>query len=169
MKNIRQPLNTFWLGAREPFKNKNYSFLFLVLFLVFFALFVLIPVWTVPGNTSAIQLRIFSILDYVVLVLLSSLSSLFITMQAYVVLRKRKMGGIGTATAGGVGALFAGIAGTAFCAFCLAPFFAIFGIGFGGVIFVLGYRFYFVAGITLLMLIAIYLTARKINKVCTSC
>ena len=83
--------------------------------------------------------------------------------------QKQKIGGAGTATAGGLGALFAGIVGTAFCASCLAPLFAIFGIGFGGVIFVLEYRFYFVAGITLLILIAIYLTARKINKVCTSC
>ena len=83
--------------------------------------------------------------------------------------QKQKIGGAGTATAGGLGALFAGIVGTAFCASCLAPLFAIFGIGFGGVIFVLEYRFYFVAGITLLMLITIYLTARKINKVCISC
>ncbi len=37
------------------------------------------------------------------------------------------------------------------------------------VIFVLNYRWYFVVGITLLMLMEIYLTARKINKVCTSC
>jgi hypothetical protein len=68
-----------------------------------------------------------------------------------------------------VGALFAGIAGTASCSSCLAPLFALFGIGFGGVIFVLEYRFYFVVGISILMLIAIYLTARKINNVCNSC
>jgi len=123
----------------------------------------------VPGNTLATQLDIFTVRDYAVLVLLSSLSSLFITMQAYVMRQKQKIGGAGTATAGGLGALFAGIVGTAFCASCLAPLFAIFGIGFGGVIFVLEYRFYFVAGITLLMLITIYLTARKINKVCISC
>ena len=132
------------IGIREPFKNKNYTFLFLASFFVFFTLFILIPVWTVPGNTLATQLNIFTARDYVVLVLLSSLSSLFITMQVYVMRLKRKMGGgAGTATAGGLGALFAGIAGTAFCASCLAPLFAIFGIGFGGVIFVLVYRFYF--------------------------
>lgn len=123
---MRQPLNTFWLGIREPFKNKNYISIFLALFFVFFALFVLIPVWTVSGNTLAVQLDIFTARDYVVLVLLSSLSSLFITMQGYVMRQKRKIGGVSTATAGGVGALFAGIAGTAFCASCLAPLFAIF-------------------------------------------
>ena len=166
---MSQILNTLWFGIREPFKKTNYISLFLVSFFVFFALFVLIPVWTVSGNTLATQLDIFTARDYAVLVLLSSLSSLFITMQVYVMRQKRKIGGVSTATAGGLGALFAGVAGTAFCASCLAPLFAIFGIGFGGVIFVLEYRFYFVAGITLLMLIAIYLTARKINKVCISC
>jgi len=62
--------------------------------------------------------------------------------------------------------LFAGVAGTAFCASCLAPLFAFLGIGFGGLLFVLEYRFYFVTAIVLLMLIAIYFTARKIQKVC---
>lgn len=166
---MRQPLNTLWFGVREPFKNQNYISLFLIIFLIFFALFILIPVWTVSGNTLARQLDIFTARDYAVLILLSFLSSLFITIQGYIMRQKRKISGVSTATAGGLGALFSGIAGTAFCASCLAPFFAIFGIGFGGVIFVLEYRFYFVAGITLLMLIAIYLTARKINKVCISC
>lgn len=164
-----QPLNTLWLGIREPFKNKNYTFLFLVLFFVFFALFVLIPVWTVSGNTLATQLDIFTPRDYLVLILLSSLSSLFITMQVYVMRQKRKIQGVSTATAGGLDALFAGIAGTAFCASCLAPLFAVFGIGFGGVVFVLNYRWYFVVAITLLMVVSIYLTARKINGVCNSC
>lgn len=166
---MRQLLHIFWLGIREPFKSKNYTSLFLALFFVFFALFIFIPVWTVSGNTLATQLDIFTTRDYTVLVLLSALSSLFITMQVYVMRQKRKIGGVGTATAGGLGALFAGIAGTAFCASCLAPLFAIFGIGFGGVIFVLEYRWYFVVAITLIMLVAIYLTARKINKVCISC
>lgn len=166
---MKQLLNTLRFGIREPFKNKNYFYLFLTLFFIFFALFVFIPVWTVAGNTLATQLDIFTARDYLVLILLSSLSSLFITMQAYVMRQKRKIGGVSTATAGGFGALFAGIAGTAFCASCLAPLFAVFGIGFGGVVFVLNYRWYFVVTVTLFMLIAIYLTARKINKVCNSC
>lgn len=166
---MRQPLNILWYGIREPFKNKNYITLSLGLFFVFFALFVLIPVWTVSGNTLATQLGIFTTRDYVVVVLLSSLSSLFITMQAYAMRQERNARSVGTATAGGLGALFAGIAGTAFCASCLAPLFAIFGIGFGGVVFVLEYRWYFVVAITLIMLVAIYLTARKINRVCNSC
>lgn len=166
---MNQILNTLWFGIREPFKKTNYVYLFLASFFVFFALFIFIPIWTVAGNTLATQLDIFTARDYAVLILLSFLSSLFITMQVYVMRQKRKIGSVSTATAGGLGALFAGIAGTAFCASCLAPLFALFGIGFGGVVFVLEYRWYFVVAITLIMLVAIYLTARKINKVCISC
>lgn len=166
MKNF---LTILWFGTREPFRRTNYIILFVILILGMLALFTLIPVWTVTGNTLATQLKIFTPRDYVVLFLLSGLSALFITMQVYAMRLKRKVEGVGRTIGGGLGALFAGIAGTAFCASCLAPLFALFGIGFGGVIFVLNYRFYFVIGITLLMITAIYLTARKINRVCTSC
>lgn len=162
-------LTTLQFGIREPFKKSNYAILFVISVLVMLALFTLIPVWTVADNTLATQLEIFTLRDYAILIFLSGLSALFITMQVYAMRLNKKIDGAGRAVGGGLGALFAGVAGTAFCASCLAPLFALFGIGFGGVVFVLNYRFYFVIGITLLMLTAIYLTAHKINKVCTSC
>jgi hypothetical protein len=166
---MKKFLQTFWLGIKEPFKNSNYATLFMVVLFLMFALFTLVPVWTVSGNTLAYQLKIFTTRDYTVLILLSGLSAIFITMQVFVMNLRKKVAGLGGTVGGGLGALFAGIAGTAFCASCLAPLFAFFGIGFGGVVFVLNYRWYFVVGIATLILIAIYLTARKINKVCTSC
>lgn len=158
-----------WLGIRKPFKKTGYIFILLALFAIMLILFTLIPVWAVPGNTLATQLSIFRLQEYVLLVLLSSLSSLFLTLQIYVMREKKQFRGSGTAIGGGIGALFAGVAGTAFCASCLVPFFAIFGIGFSGVVFVLEYRLYFVATITIFMLIAIYLTARKIGRNCSTC
>ena len=142
----------------------RYQILFTFLALVMFGFFVLVPVFSVSGNTIAIQLDIFTVRDYGIMVLLGTLSSLFITMHIYAAQSNKKAQGVGTAV-GGAGGLFAGIAGTAFCASCLAPLFAMFGIGFGGVIFVLEYRFYFAGIIVVLMIISIYLTAQKIHKV----
>jgi len=136
---------------------------------VMFVLFTLIPVWAVSGNTIATQLDIFRLQDYLIIALLSGLYALFVAMQVYAMRQRKRLGGVGTTVGGGIGALFAGVAGTAFCASCLAPLFAFFGIGFGGVIFVLQYRFYFVIGISILMVLAIYLTARKIQRVCDDC
>ena len=160
---------TVWSGIKEPFKNRNYIILFTASFVVMFILFTLIPVLAVYGNTVTTQLEIFTVRDYIIIVLLSGLYSLFIAMQVYVMRQRKKVSGLGTTIGGGLGALFAGIAGTAFCAACLAPLFALFGIGFGGIIFVLQYRFYFVTGIIFLMLTAIYLTSRKIQKNCDTC
>lgn len=166
---MKQFFTTLLFGVHESLKTPKYLFLSIILTIVMLSLYTLIPVWTVSGNTVMNQLDIFTFHDYAVLILLSFLSSIFITMQAYVMRRRRKIGTVSTAGAGGLGALFAGIAGTAFCASCLAPLFAIFGIGFGGVLFVLEYRVYFVVVIISLLVIAIYLTARKIMNVCISC
>lgn len=153
-------------SAKQSLKGVKYKFLFIGVALFLFFLFVLIPTISVPGNTFLFQLSLFSPLDFSVTIFLSILYSLFITMQVYAMKQKRSIKGVGTAVGGGVGALFAGVAGTAFCASCLAPLFALFGIGFGGVLFVLEYRFYFVITIVVLMLIAIYLTARNITNSC---
>lgn len=78
---MKQFLETLQFDVRKPFKNHKYTFLFVALFFVFFALFVFVPIWTVPGNTPATQFETFTFRDYAVLILLSSLSSLFITMR----------------------------------------------------------------------------------------
>lgn len=147
--------------------EKKYFLVFIILIFALFFIFTLIPVKTIPANTFKFQLSIFTNADYVLMTVLTILSSLLITTQIYTHrLRKAIIGGTGI---GGAGGVLAAIIGTATCASCLAPLFALFGIGFGGVVFVLNFRFHFVAVMILLMLTAIYLTARKINKVCASC
>jgi len=162
-------LTTIISGIRKSLEGIKYKLLFVGVSLFIFFLFVLIPTVSVPGNDFFYQLSLFSPLDFSVTVFLSILYALFVTMQIFAMRQKKNIRDLGTTVGGGVGAIFAGVAGTAFCASCLAPLFALFGIGFGGVLFVLEYRFYFVTAIITLMLIAIYLTARKINNVCNSC
>jgi len=163
---MKKPFTTLWVGAKEPFKNKRYIVLFVVATVVMSVLFTLIPALSVPGNSLAIQLSIFTPRDYAVIAFLSLLYALFITMQVFVIRQKKQIRSVGAAVGGGAGTLFAGIAGTAFCASCLIPLFAFFGIGLGGVVFVLQHRFYFVTAIIALMLITIYFTARQIRRVC---
>jgi len=158
-----------WFSVKETLTHKGYRVLFLLALVVMFMLFTLIPAISVPGNDFLYQFTLFTPLDLVVTTLLSLTYALFVTMQIYSMKNRRKITDVGTTVGGGIGALFAGVAGTAFCASCLAPLFALFGIGFGGVLFVLEYRLYFVVGILVLMLIAIYLTARKIKRVCDTC
>ena len=162
-------LNTIWFGTKETLRHKKYLWTFLIISALSLLLFELIPVVTVEGNTPLFQLALYTPLDWAVLLVLSIVSALYITMQVFAMRTGSKVKGVGATIGGTFGALFAGITGTAFCASCLAPLFAIFGIGFGGLIFVLEYRLYFVVAILVTMLIALYLTARKIKRVCTTC
>lgn len=157
-------------AVRHTLKRTRYQLLFAGIALAMFFLFILIPVWVVEGNSFAFQLSLFTFQDFILLVFLSLFNSLFLTMQVHLwKSAKTTVQGIGKGVSGSAGALLAGVAGTAFCASCLAPLFALLGIGFSGVIFTLQYRFYFVAIIVILMFIAIYLTSKKVVGTCDNC
>jgi len=168
-------LSTVWFGIRQSLSGWRYRVLFVVVFAVFFALFILLPSIFVSEGITNLSYVLEGVLgflqfqDFVTITGLSLLYALFVPMQVYAFRQKKEYAGIGTAVGGGVGTLFAGIAGTAFCASCLAPLLGLFGIGFGGVLFVLEYRLYFVIAIILLMLTAIYYTARRIKNACKTC
>ena len=157
-------LGTIAFSVKKSLEDKKYKLLLVFVSLVVFFLFVLIPTISIPGNTFLYQLSLFSFLDLTITISLSILYAVFVVMQVYSMRHKKQISDIGATVVGGAGTLLAGVAGASFCASCLAPLFAIFGVGFGGVLFLLEYRFYFVIVIALLMLIAIYLTSLKIQE-----
>lgn len=163
-------LKTIISGIRQSLKGAKHKILFLGTTIAMLFLFTLIPVFVIEGNDFLFQLSIFTPQEVFLLTFLSLLYALYITMFVYALRLSKQstklVGGSVGGVSGGLSALFAGIAGSAACSACLAPLFAFFGIGFGGVLFVLEYRYYFIVGIAILMLVAIYLTARKIKMVC---
>ncbi|MCH7492773.1 hypothetical protein IID19_04305 [Patescibacteria group bacterium] len=154
-------------AMRESLSHTKFKLIFIATLVLMTATLIIIPVLTVSGNTLRVQLDIFKPLDYFLLIFISSLYAVFITLQLYAFKVARSTApDIGKGAAGGVGAILAGVAGTAFCASCLAPLFGLLGIGLGGTLFVLQYRFYIVALVAILMLVAIYFTSKKITRVC---
>jgi len=167
---MRPRLQTVITAVQHSLRDTGYKLLFIGVALAMFSFYVYIPLRVIPGNDIAFQLSLLTPQDYALLVFLSLLNGLFITMQVYSIkVARNTVQSVGKSVGGTAGALFAGIAGTAFCASCLAPLFALFGIGFSGIIFTLQYRFYFVAAIVAFMLIAIYLTSKKIVGACEDC
>jgi len=157
-------------AVRHTFHETRYQLFFTGVALAMLFVFILIPVLVVAGNSFGFQLSLLTFQDFILLAFLSSLNSLFLTMQVRLWKSpKATVQGIGKGIGGSAGALFAGVAGSAFCASCLVPFFALFGIGFSGVLFTLQYRFYFVAVIVAFMLVAVYLTSRRIVGACDDC
>jgi len=92
---------------------------------------------------------------------------IMIPMQLYSNHLKKSLKNIKGGIIGGLSAFIAGIFGTAACSSCIAVFFGFLGIG--GVLFLARYQWYIVGGSAILILISIYLLAKKINNDCEVC
>ncbi len=92
-------------------------------------------------------------------------------MQIYLIFERKRFIETGKTIGTGLGTILAGLLGSATvtCASCLTPLFTLLGISLSTIIFVFNYRWYIVIAVILLMLMTIYLTARKINKICDLC
>lgn len=151
--------------------RKIYLLTVLILVPLVFMLFVLLPIWTIPGNNLEFQLKIFTANHYILMIMLSILVSLFVVMQAFIfrnVLSARsKLASVGSGGLGGYVGVFAAVLGTATCASCLVALFGFLGIG--SIIFLLNNQLYVVSMAIILLLISLYFSARKVNGVCKRC
>jgi len=161
------------MAVINVFKERNYFFAFVFIAIVFFALFVYIPVFTIPGNDLGFQLSIYSQRDYILMFLLAFLVGLNFSLQIYSFKKQREQQGLvkstGRVAVSGLSGVFGAIVGTAACASCLAFFFGLIGLGAGSVIFVLNNQIYFLVGAIIALLISLYFVARKVNGICESC
>lgn len=166
-------MNQIYCAISQIFKDKKSLIIFIASTLIFFLLFIAIPIWTTPGNTIEFQLKIFRIKDYVLMVTLSILAGLNFALYWYGLQSKKRAQAVSKSIAGGavagVAGIFAAIVGTAACASCLVTLFAIIGLGTGSVLFILENQSYFLLGAIAVMLASLYFATRKINKICESC
>lgn len=162
--------NTF-TAIQIVLKKPQYSFAFIFVAIIFFALFIAIPIYTIPGNSFSFQLSIFRKQDYVLMIFLTLLVGLNVVLQIYGWRQNKKQTSqnLAQGTAAGAVGVFGAIVGTAACASCLASLFGLIGLGTGSVFFVLKNQSYFLLGAIALMLFSLYFAARKVNKVCVLC
>jgi hypothetical protein len=166
---MKNQITIVYNSSKEMLSKKPYFLSFLLLILLMFALYVIIPVFSIPGNTILFQLSIWEFKDYAVIIPLSFLVALMITMQVYVFKQKKKntMRETGKSVVGGYSGIVAGVFGTASCSSCVA---AIFGfLGTGGVLFLVRYQGYVVAISLILVLLSLYLSSISLQKECKIC
>lgn len=161
-----------YVAIKTVLQERNYLVLFLLSLIGFFALFIVIPLITIPGNDLIFQLKIFRTRDYFLMTFLAVLVGLNLALQVYSFKQRRTQQATQSVAGGavsGVAGMFAAIIGTAACASCLASLFALVGLGTGSVFFVLRNQSYFLGGAIIAMLALLYVAARSVNRVCTSC
>jgi len=152
--------------SKEVLSKKNYFIAFIALVFLIFAIFILIPVFLIPANSLLFQLTVFSIKDYILLTILSVLTSLLIVMQVFSYKEAKICSPRKTAISGG-SAVVAALFGTASCSACLATVFGFLGVG--TVFFLVEYQWFIVGIAILIMLISLYFTSLKLKAVCESC
>jgi len=139
---------------------------------IFFALSILLLVATIPGNDIRFQLSILRASDSVLLFVLSLLVGFQAAVQVHAFRTRRSVPTLRmiahTATPGTAG-LFAAAVGTAACASCLASLFGVVGLGLGSTLFVLEYRFWFLAGAVAVVLVSLYVSLRRLESPCRAC
>lgn len=128
-----------------------------------FALLVLIPVYTTPGNDVAFQLHITPWEVLALMALLSALNGLLFTMYRYGKRHQRKVPSKKEATTL-LGIAGASVLSTLACAACYSSVLAVFGVG--GTAFIVTNRWWFSALAIGLTLFAMHATAKKVNGTC---
>jgi hypothetical protein len=166
MKNI-------YLAIRTVFGERKYFLVFILLSVIFFSLFIVIPLITIPGNDLMFQLHIFRTRDYSLMAFLAILVGTNLALQVYNWQKQRVKQKLSRAVTKGVSSgvfgIFGAVVGTAACASCLASLFSFIGLGTGSVFFVLKNQTLFLLGAIVAMLVSLYFVSRKINKMCHSC
>jgi len=161
---MENPIKIIYKATKRTLSNKNYFLSFILISILSLTIFILIPVFVIPGNDLLFQLGIFTYWNYILMFTLAILISLMISMQIYNYKLKKSIKKAGGAVAGGFSGFIAGIFGTASCASCVA---AIFGfLGVGTVFFLIQYQWYIVGISLFFILLSIYFNSLGIEKDC---
>lgn len=161
-----QTIKNVQIAVRETLSSPMRWFLFFGIAFVIFSFFVLIPVWTTPGNDILFQLSIFKLDVYLLMITLSLLNALVIVMQFHVRHEaKKKVSGKHAAT--GFGIVTSSIAATIACASCYSSILALFGLG--GTLFIVEHRWWFAIFALGLSFVAIVYTSKRVAGGCESC
>lgn len=162
-----------YFAIKEVLAKRIYLLFALVIAIFFFGVFIFIPLVTIPGNDLRFQLSIYSRENYVLMTLLAILVGVNFSMQIYAAKKqkalRKSLPVLQGAALSGASGIFGSVIGTASCASCLASLFGFIGLGTGSVFFVINNQNYFLWGSILILLVSLYFSAQKINKVCVSC
>lgn len=163
--------SSIYLASVTVLKQKLYLITFIAISLIIFAILVIIPAKTIPGNDIVFQLKVIGYKGISLLLILSVLTGLSITMNLYLFRRrlntKTSISLVGHGAFGSLSGFVGSIFGTATCSACVSSIFGFLGVG--GILFLLKYRLLITLTAIILILISLYFNSRKVLGICNSC
>lgn len=161
------PLKEISEAIATVLENKKYFYLFLFSSLIALGVYVITPVFTIPGNTLEFWLSIMPWYGYLLLAVFSLTTGMLVAMQFYIMKNNKKIAEKSKGAAGIFAVLITGLYSTAACASCITTLFAF--LGSGGVLFINAYHLEFTALSLVLVFASMYFTSKRINDNCASC
>jgi hypothetical protein len=169
---MKNPFREVISAYRELMKLRGYRRALPVLTAIIFVIFLVAPVYLIPGND--LRFHIGTVLkpsQYVLYAALSLATSLLVLMQAFLFNRSRttkeRMKSVGRGGGGAVAAIMGGLLATAACSSCIAGLLGF--LGTGTVLFAAKYNVYVGGAALLLMFVSLFITARRVNGSCNAC
>lgn len=157
---------------KRVLRQPTYLAVFILLTPVIATLLFLIPITTIPGNSVALGLQMLSATkDYLILISIAALESLLLVMFWYAWRRShtttQNLKVVGQGNVGMVSGVMAFLFGSKLCPICLATIFGVFGPS--ATLAALYYRPWILGVSVFLLLVSLYLVAKRINKKCAHC
>lgn len=170
-RTMKNPFTTIFFASKTVLARKGYQILFTALTMLTIVLFVLVPVWSVPGNDISFQLSLFTAQNWLLFAALSPLVALLLTVQVFAfrcaqsaTAKTRSLGGAASGIVGGYAGILGGVFATAACSWCVA---AVFGfLGTGTVLFIAQNQLWAVLVAISILLFSLYFTSKKIVHAC---
>lgn len=166
---IRAFSTTLHLSARV-FRERAYQGIAAGGTLMFFCVYMFVPVWFVPGNTLAFELTQVTFLGYGLLIALALMTGALLSLEVFAFRRSRAHGmrAAGEGSVGLVASLTGGVLAAASCGCGTGILLGAIGLG-GGAFFVAANQTIIVAVMLLVVAVGLYFSARRAAGICAVC
>lgn len=158
------------LLSAQVFRQRAYIVLAILSGTLFFALYLLTPVWLVPGTTLSYEISHLTLLSMVLLVGLALMTGLLLSLEVFSFRRSRSAGltSAGEGSIGLVASLTGGILAAASCGCGTGILLGVIGLG-GGAIFIAEHQILVVSFMLAVVAVGLYFSARRAAGICATC
>lgn len=170
MISLLRSLSTIVSASSTVFRERVYIGMTVVSSLALFGLYLLVPVWLVPGNTLAFEMTQLSLLNAGLLGALALATGVLLSFEVFAFRRTRASGAraAGEGSVGLLASLAGGILASASCGCGIGILLGVVGLG-GGTLFVVAHQTLIVVVMLVVVVIGLYFSARKAAGICATC
>ncbi len=158
------------LGITSVFRKRIYQIIAAASALVLFCLYLLVPVWLVPGNTLPLELGLISPLNDVLLAVLALMTGVLLALEVFSFRRSRAQGVrvVGEGGTGIIASLAGGVLAAASCGCGTGLLLGAIGMG-GGALFVAANQTSIVILLLGVVTVGLYFSSRRAAGLCSVC